>query len=176
MKKQPTISNPSARRRLFRPVFIARLRPASSILARRIAFPLLLLSAGLMLVQPSAGQNGTWITTGSLLTAREGPTATLVPNGKVLVAAGYNPIDGWLASAELYDPATGTWTATGDLATRWQGARRRRTGQLRHRPRDRGTLRPGEWNLGEDRQARHWTLCTHGDAASQRPGARCSRK
>ena len=35
-------------------------------------------------------------------------TATLLPNGKVLVAGGRN--GGYLASAELYDPATGTWT------------------------------------------------------------------
>src|SRR5262249_13388760 len=38
-------------------------------------------------------------------------TATLLPNGKVLVAAGYNG----LSSAELYDPASGTWTVTGSL-------------------------------------------------------------
>ena len=43
-------------------------------------------------------------------------TATLLPNGKVLVAGGYDS-SGTLASAELYDPASGTWTATGSLAT-----------------------------------------------------------
>ena len=42
-------------------------------------------------------------------------TATLLPNGKVLVAGGYN--GGALTSAELYDPASGTWTATGSLNT-----------------------------------------------------------
>ena len=59
--------------------------------------------------------------TGDLLTAREWHTATLLPNRKVLVAAG-GGYDGYpaLASAELYDPATGMWTATGSLATaRW---------------------------------------------------------
>ena len=92
------------------------LRPAFSILARRIAFPLLLLTAGLVLVQPCAGQSGTWTATGSLATARDDHTATLLPNGKVLVAGGVDD-SGALASAELYDPASGTWTATGSLAT-----------------------------------------------------------
>ena len=96
---------------------IAGLRPACSILARRIAFPLLLLTAGLVLVQPCAGQSGTWTATGSLATARYGHTATLLPNGKVLVAGGYDSNVIALASAELYDPASGTWTATGSLAT-----------------------------------------------------------
>jgi hypothetical protein len=40
----------------------------------------------------------------------------LLPNGKVLVASGYNDKAVYLASAELYDPASGTWTATGRLA------------------------------------------------------------
>ncbi|OLD25761.1 MAG: hypothetical protein AUJ04_07145 [Acidobacteria bacterium 13_1_40CM_3_55_6] len=61
---------------------------------------------------------GTWSTTGSLNTARLAHTATLLSNGKVLVAAGYGPNSpNGLNSAELYDPATGTWTRTGDLNT-----------------------------------------------------------
>ena len=45
-------------------------------------------------------------------------TATLLPNGQVLVAGGIaaTPL-ATLASAELYDPATGMWTATGSMAT-----------------------------------------------------------
>ncbi len=43
-------------------------------------------------------------------------TATLLPNGKVLVAGGFGS-SGPLASAELYDPATGPWSPTGSLAT-----------------------------------------------------------
>ena len=42
-------------------------------------------------------------------------TATLLPNGKVLVAGGNN--SGILTSAELYDPASGSWSATGSLNT-----------------------------------------------------------
>ena len=96
---------------------LAGLRPASSILLRRTAFPLLLLTAGLLLVQPCAGQGGTWTETGSLNAARGVHTATLLPNGKVLVAGGFDTIDVVLASAELYDPATGIWMTTGSLAT-----------------------------------------------------------
>ena len=61
---------------------------------------------------------GVWTYTGSLVTARYSHSATLLPNGKVLVAGGLNYNGSnyvTLASAELYDPATGHWTATGSL-------------------------------------------------------------
>src|SRR5450759_2287318 len=93
----------------------AGLLSATSILARRVAFPLLFLGVGLVFVQPCGGQTlVVFNNTGSLATARERYTATLLPNGKVLVAGGLdntNPI----ASAELYDPARGIWTPTGSL-------------------------------------------------------------
>jgi hypothetical protein len=47
-------------------------------------------------------------------------TATLLPDGTVLVAGGNTGGiggDGVLASTELFDPATETWTRTGDMAT-----------------------------------------------------------
>jgi N-acetylneuraminic acid mutarotase len=58
---------------------------------------------------------------GDLITARTGHSEKLLPNGKVLVAGGYVPApDGQLlsqplSSAELYDPARGTWSSTGSL-------------------------------------------------------------
>jgi hypothetical protein len=58
----------------------------------------------------------TWTATGSLNTGREAHTATLLPNGKVLVAGGYY-FPSELSSAELYDPVIGTWSATGSLNT-----------------------------------------------------------
>ena len=62
--------------------------------------------------------SGTWTATGSMTTPRSGQTATLLPDGKVLAAGGGWQADQWtrLASAELYDPAGGTWTATGSMA------------------------------------------------------------
>ncbi len=64
---------------------------------------------------------GTWSTTGSMTTARGFHTAALLASGKVLVAGGAFVIGGvfpvFLSSAELYDPATGTWSVTGSMST-----------------------------------------------------------
>ena len=54
--------------------------------------------------------------TASLQSARNKHTLTVLPNGKVLAAGGYNDT-GALANGDLYDPATGTWSATGSLLT-----------------------------------------------------------
>jgi hypothetical protein len=62
--------------------------------------------------------SGTWTATGSMNTARYGQSATLLPNGKVLVAGG----GGGVNSAELYDPVSGTWSPTGSPATGRAGA------------------------------------------------------
>ena len=83
------------------------------ILARRITFPLLFLGVGLALGQPYRGASIGFQNTGSLIYGRAYHTATLLLNGKVLVTGGYNGG----VTAELYDPASGTWTATGSLAT-----------------------------------------------------------
>jgi len=66
--------------------------------------------------------SGTWTPTGSMNSARRSHTATLLPDGKVLVTGGFVDVPfsmfggypDW--SAELYDPASGTWTTTGHLA------------------------------------------------------------
>ena len=58
--------------------------------------------------------SGLWSTTGPLSDARFYHTATLLPNGKVLVVGGFGS-SATLASAELYDPAAASWSPTGRL-------------------------------------------------------------
>jgi N-acetylneuraminic acid mutarotase len=59
---------------------------------------------------------GAWNNAASLAAARDFQTATLLNNGKVLVAGGSSST-GTLASAELYDPATNTWSSAGSMAS-----------------------------------------------------------
>ena len=64
--------------------------------------------------------NGRWRSTGSMTLPRAAHTATLLPSGKVLVAGGQpatgEPRPQATATAELYDPASGKWSATGSMA------------------------------------------------------------
>jgi N-acetylneuraminic acid mutarotase len=47
--------------------------------------------------------------------ARYRHTASILTNGQVLVAGGYNGNSYYLNSAELYNPSTGSWTSTGNM-------------------------------------------------------------
>jgi hypothetical protein len=67
--------------------------------------------------------NGSFAPTGSMTEARGAHTATLLSSGKVLIVGGGNtgggrpPFAGdGLATAEVYDPATGTFTPTGNMS------------------------------------------------------------
>src|ERR1035441_5041733 len=55
---------------------------------------------------------GTWAVTKVLNTARYQHTATLLANGKVLVAAGAGAGN----SAEYYDTTMGSWSVTGSMS------------------------------------------------------------
>jgi hypothetical protein len=57
---------------------------------------------------------GAWSATANLNAFRYVKMATLLPDGKVLVTGGQNPLSG-AELAELFDPATGTWSVTGGL-------------------------------------------------------------
>ena len=59
-----------------------------------------------------------WTTVGGMATARLLRTATLLPSGKLLIAGGADAnTSSAVASAELVDPATGTFSPTGSMAT-----------------------------------------------------------
>ncbi|HEX4489497.1 MAG TPA: kelch repeat-containing protein [Terriglobales bacterium] len=81
--------------------------------ARPVAILVLCLAA--MLPVLSHAQAAFWSTTGTMTTSRTYPTATLLANGKVLVAGGYGPTFGSLFSAEIFDPATNKWTAINNM-------------------------------------------------------------
>ncbi|HEV8252181.1 MAG TPA: kelch repeat-containing protein [Candidatus Limnocylindria bacterium] len=57
---------------------------------------------------------GTWSTAASMHTDRQYHTATLLPDGTVLVAGGTGSAEN-TATAEVYDPAHDTWSAIGDM-------------------------------------------------------------
>jgi hypothetical protein len=91
-------------------------RNMNKLAAIRVFVSAALLAVGLTAF---AGTSGTFALTGSLNTARWGHTATLLPNGEVLVTGGFGAAGEGdpIASAELYNPATGKWTATGSMSS-----------------------------------------------------------
>jgi len=56
-----------------------------------------------------------FVATASMTTPRADYTATLLPSGKVLIAGGRDSSDSIHPSAELYDPATWTFSPTGSM-------------------------------------------------------------
>ena len=92
--------------------------PLRTMLGLRFALPTFLLCAA-GLLQPCAATPFQWEYTDSLKTARFHHTATLLTDGRVLVAGGAAGVGGErpLKSAELYDPATGSWSEAASLNT-----------------------------------------------------------
>jgi len=88
----------------------------------RKAFPILILVAS----GHVCFAQGIFTPTGPMSIPRSGHTATLLADGKVLIAGGWTP-DGTsrngnvVSSAELYDPSTGTLSTTGSMTTNRQG-------------------------------------------------------
>src|SRR6266852_1917063 len=62
-----------------------------------------------------AGSSGTWTRTGSLNVARGEETATLLPNGQVLVAGGADYKGNGMPAPKLTNPLTGKGTFPGTI-------------------------------------------------------------
>lgn len=71
-------------------------------------------TAAAELYNPSTG---VWSSTGALRAARMAMTATVLMNGKALIAGGETSASDSLGSSELYTEATGTFSLTGRLIT-----------------------------------------------------------
>ena len=146
---------------------------AGSLIGFRESFTATLLPKGKVLVAGGRGPQtgplasahvydpatGAWTATGSLSEGRYRHTATPLANGTVLVAGGFgaNPFGTVFASAQVYDPATGTWTATGSMiggrhyhtATRLPNGKVLVAGGLAHAPASAEIYDPatGNWTV-----------------------------
>ncbi len=155
-------------------------------LTQLLLIPVLLVLGALTMlpaVPTLAAGSGTWTLTGSLHIARADSTATLLPNGQVLVVGGGG------TSAELYTPATGSWTTTGSMHTArdypstallpngqvlvaggsWAGPLA--SAEL-YNPHQRRTVQPVYRHLDHHRQPAYCPYLPHHDAALERAGAR----
>ena len=86
--------------------------------------PATLLQDGRVLVLSDDGRaelydpgTGEFSPTGSMKAPRSDETATLLRDGRVLIAGGYNDPPQVLGSAEIYDPKTGKFSPTGSMKT-----------------------------------------------------------
>src|SRR5215475_10799323 len=95
----------------------ATLLPNGKVLVAGGLSPLGAILASAELFDPASN---TWATTGSLANKRYNHTAVLLLTGRVLIAGGTGQLKRAsvkLASSELFNPATGTFSATGNLNT-----------------------------------------------------------
>lgn len=97
----------------------------TSLLSLRHRHPGRAIALGLLLspLPPATAQTGIWIPTGNMTTPRCWHTATRLSSGRVLVTGGRaDEADASCqASAELFEPSTGLWMATGSMSCPRQG-------------------------------------------------------
>lgn len=108
-----------------------RFIPTGSMTAARMGHTITMLRDGRVLITGGArnigfrselasaeiydASNGTFSATGSMTTPREGHTATMLRDGRVLVVGGSDNGAHTLDSAEVYDPASGAFSRAGHL-------------------------------------------------------------
>lgn len=84
---------------------------------RSLSIFLAALAGFLFLATSSASAASYWSPTGSMSVERFLPSVVALSNGKVLVAGGSSSMGTQYASAEVYDPATGSFTPTGSMGS-----------------------------------------------------------
>ena len=95
-------------------------RSKSSRLAPLLSLPIVIVLAALLILttfnpSPVFAAPG-WNSVGDLNVARKLHTTTLLSDGRILAVGGISNSGNTLFSAELYDPSTGRWSATGSLS------------------------------------------------------------
>ncbi len=92
------------------------LRLAALLLASLSTF-----ASGQTSSKTSPAQPGQVTATGNLSVRRFSQSATLLPNGRVLIAGGMERNGKYDASAEIYDPRTGAFSAAGNMSSAREG-------------------------------------------------------
>ena len=95
--------------------------PARLFFAAFLTVTLIVSASAFHATSSDVSRVGSIVPSSPMLEARSGQTATLLPDGKVLIAGGMRRNQDFYKSAELYDPATGKFQPTGDMHERRVG-------------------------------------------------------